>query len=578
MWRQEANRNLPNWQRPWDRPALQHLARGGRTTTRGSRPVASSAPLSGPRAYRPRQAHHCHAWPAGRPHCALLRTRRAQAIGALVINAPCAAPGPSPLLMAALRHLAPKLPPDCLSGVLGARTAFFQRASSRKRTGVAHLFGKGEGGGGPKKTRHFSAQPPCLAGTQPSIAVADFDLGAFDMHLTQHQPSLPHRPPTLLPQPFPCSGVVVACAPWLSAGFAASATGWGEVSVTRAPTSEGCNLLYKGGRSLRGTQRQQLHFSKVWRTRWIPWPERRQDSRSRAGALASPSHQGKGKSGKHRSLGKKTAGKGNEAGMDVAVAREAARAVRQTQPWQPCEAADSERPPKGTFTKHASRGCHYGRPRLRIKFLVCRLLMTSEPPCEEPKNGCTVHACCRLPAPHPHRGRRVGEAANPGPAEDQDNAVQHHHRALRALAQMGLTRPADLDERPGSPLSPPPYTLSEHTPLATPRGDSDGVAPTWPDANNDLAPPAPHTRSQLSTTDQDTLTAREMLGAVALPAAGDITPGYSPSAVEWHVGTGGAASSCQRRWDQRGPDRSSHDEQSLQNWHIFKLGRHPTIL
>ena len=108
----------------------------------------------------------------------------------------------------------------------------------------------------------------------------------------------------------------------------------------------------------------------------------------------------------------------------------------------------------------------------------------------------------------------------------------------------------------GLPLSPPPHTLTEHTPLATPRGDSDGVAPTWPDANDDLAPPAPHTRSQLSMTDQDTLTARKMLGAAAPPAAGDITPGYSPSAVEWHVGTGGAASSCQRRWDQRGPDRS----------------------
>ena len=98
--------------------------------------------------------------------------------------------------------------------------------------------------------------------------------------------------------------------------------------------------------------------------------------------------------------------------------------------------------------------------------------------------------------PHPHRGRRVGEAVHPGPPSEGDPELRRQ-RALHALAQMqllppgacsaalrerqadtdaaemGLVQPADLDERPCSPRSSLtseavsiPDTLSEHTPLA----------------------------------------------------------------------------------------------------------------
>ena len=302
---------------------------------------------------------------------------------------------------------------------------------------------------------------------------------------------------------FPCSGVVVPCAPWLSAGSAASATLWGRtVSVTRVPNSEGCNFLFKGGRSLCGIQRQQLHFSKVWRTRWIPRPAvtgARSDAKTTAAGTGAVAHlhtrarasrqtpfpwQEYRRQGQRGGDGRRS---GTRGGRSCGGRSRGNHARPQT-------VSDF---PRVAFTKHASRGCHYGRPRLhRIEFLVCRMLMTSEPLCEELKKGSAVHACCRLPAPLPHRGRRVGEAANPGPAEDQDNvpfnvvtARCEHSRKCASCSQPTWTSGR---ASPTSGVVSIPDTLSEHMPLATPRSDSDGVVPTWLDVNNDLAPPAPH--------------------------------------------------------------------------------------
>ena len=92
--------------------------------------------------------------------------------------------------------------------------------------------------------------------------------------------------------------------------------------------------------------------------------------------------------------------------------------------------------------------------------------------------------------PHPHRGRRVGEAAHPGPPSEGDPELRRQ-RALHALAQMQLlppgTRPAALrdhqaDTDAAEILSD---TLSATTPFASPRGDapqqlSGAVAPVTP--------------------------------------------------------------------------------------------------
>ena len=102
--------------------------------------------------------------------------------------------------------------------------------------------------------------------------------------------------------------------------------------------------------------------------------------------------------------------------------------------------------------------------------------------------------------PHPHRGRRVGEAAHPGPPSEGDPELRRQ-RALHALAQMQLlppgTRPAALrdhqaDTDAAEILSD---TLSATTPFASPRGDapqqlSGAVAPVTPrEATPGFTPP-----------------------------------------------------------------------------------------
>ena len=154
--------------------------------------------------------------------------------------------------------------------------------------------------------------------------------------------------------------------------------------------------------------------------------------------------------------------------------------------------------------------------------------------------NCNVPACARQPAAHPHRGRRVGEAANPGPAHDDDDVAQRRRRALGALAQMGLGPHAGPHERPGSPHSSHasgavsiPDTLSEHTPLATPRAESDGAAPTWMEAMSDPVPVTGPARvrsaAPAASTVPESQSPHAVPGEAAPHAAGDVTPGYSPS-------------------------------------------------
>ncbi|CAE7372525.1 unnamed protein product, partial [Symbiodinium pilosum] len=67
--------------------------------------------------------------------------------------------------------------------------------------------------------------------------------------------------------------------------------------------------------------------------------------------------------------------------------------------------------------------------------------------------------------PHPHHGRRIGEAAHPGP-EQLPDAMQRRSRVLHALAQMRLREPP---EDPAEIATITSETLSAHTPFASPR-------------------------------------------------------------------------------------------------------------
>ena len=90
-------------------------------------------------------------------------------------------------------------------------------------------------------------------------------------------------------------------------------------------------------------------------------------------------------------------------------------------------------------------------------------------------------ARCVDHTPHPHLGRRVGEADNPGPPQASDVAARRE-RALHALGQMRLLPP---DGRAASEAETLSDTLSANTPFASPRDDepfahAGEVAPTLP--------------------------------------------------------------------------------------------------
>ena len=75
-----------------------------------------------------------------------------------------------------------------------------------------------------------------------------------------------------------------------------------------------------------------------------------------------------------------------------------------------------------------------------------------------------------------------------------------------------------------------PDTLSEHTPLATPRAESDGAALTWMEAMSDpvhVTPPLGP--APAASTVPESQSPHAVPGEVAPHAVGDVTPGYSPS-------------------------------------------------
>ena len=101
--------------------------------------------------------------------------------------------------------------------------------------------------------------------------------------------------------------------------------------------------------------------------------------------------------------------------------------------------------------------------------------------------------------PHPHCGRRVGEAAHPGPPSDDPEL--RRQRVLHALGQMQLlppdTRPAALRDHhtDADAVETLSDTLSATTAFASPRGDapqplSGAMAPMAPDeATPGFTPP-----------------------------------------------------------------------------------------
>ena len=86
----------------------------------------------------------------------------------------------------------------------------------------------------------------------------------------------------------------------------------------------------------------------------------------------------------------------------------------------------------------------------------------------------------KAPPLHPHRGRRIGEATNPGPPdmpsparadqarapEPHDDASRRRSRALHALAQMRLLLERAAHDSGAETVSD---TLSAHTAVAKPR-------------------------------------------------------------------------------------------------------------
>ena len=129
----------------------------------------------------------------------------------------------------------------------------------------------------------------------------------------------------------------------------------------RDPVGKDCahfrrvQALIQGRRSLRGTQRQQLHFSKVWQTRWIPWPavigDRSDAKTAAAGAGAFARLHTRARASRASTAPVARGPQARETRRMMSQGRAKRPELRQTQPWQPREAADSERPPKGAYYK-----------------------------------------------------------------------------------------------------------------------------------------------------------------------------------------------------------------------------------
>ena len=135
-----------------------------------------------------------------------------------------------------------------------------------------------------------------------------------------------------------------------------------------------------------------------------------------------------------------------------------------------------------------------------------------EPGHQAPPGGTSTARFCQAVAwtPHPHRGKRLGEATHPGPP-DIGEAVRRRERALHALAQMQLlpphTSPLQREDNGAGSETDAAGTLSDTlsaaTPFASPRGAelSGAMAPMAPgEATPGFSPP----RSQDTPPQQET--------------------------------------------------------------------------
>ena len=135
------------------------------------------------------------------------------------------------------------------------------------------------------------------------------------------------------------------------------------------------------------------------------------------------------------------------------------------------------------------------QPESRRRGTTVGILFHREAPRAGAKQERAGSVYSKTPPLHPHRGRRIGEATNPGPT---DVTRHRRHRALHALAQMGLLQPGEAPAM-ASDAETLSDTLSQQTPFASPRELEREASPT--------------------------------LGGEAAPTApGDATPGFTPPA------------------------------------------------